>query len=323
MTRTMALFFLGLTVPLLTGCSMGRSGSPANPPGLSAEQASVQTAISLAPEIATDGLFDAGTAAGFGARPGVGDLSGRRVEGEPEIDPSIPSTDRRWWRTIRDVTRSFEYRFSSPDARGRPTLAHVVVHKRLLGSLHVVWPEIVRSEAGSPSVVRRHFEKPLEDDWVRHLWLVRLPSAEPGREWRLVAASGVDVRSEPDDAGAEARILSIRAQTDDDEATFSDPAAAIGWSRLWCVLPGTLVTVTVTTNAPDDVVVLMHESERLVLTANGDNTYSGRWRTTEAHGLKHFGINALSRATLSDETGGYHSDAWLFPYLHRGEAYGD
>jgi hypothetical protein len=323
MTRTQALLVLGLAVAALTGCSASKHGSPADPPGLSAEQASVQSAISMAPEIASDGLFDASAPAGFSARPLVGDLSGRRNEGEPEIDPSIPSTDRQWWRTIRDVTRSFEYQFSSPDARGRPTLAHVVVHKRFLGSLHVAWPEVVMSETGSPSVVRRYFEKPLEDRWVRHLWLARVPSAEPGREWRIVAASGVDAGPGTEVAGADTRILSLRVQADGDDAAVSDPASAITWGRLWSVLPGTLVTVTVTTNAPDDVVVLMHESERLPLTANGDNTYSGTWRTAEVHGLKHFGVNALSRATLFDESGGYHSDAWMVPYLPRGESYGD
>ena len=197
------------------------------------------------------------------------------------------------------------------------------MHKHLTGVLNIAWADVVPGSTGADSIVAHHAQKPLKDHWVRQLWFARVPvdGVHP-RPWRLVAASGVSVTSETEDAGAQPQIQSVRVQSGDQDSTFTDPTAAIAWHRLWNVPCGVPVTVTVTTNAPDDVVVLMHHDNRMMLTSNNDNTYTGTWSTPAFMGLKHFGVNALSHGTLYDTEGGYHSHAWLFPYVNRGEAYG-
>ena len=144
-----------------------------------------------------------------------------------------------------------------------------------------------------------------------------------GRPWRLVAASGVNITSEVEGPGTQPQIQSIRVQAGEADSTFSDPAAPIQWRKLWNAPPGVPVTITVTTNAPDDIVVLMQQESRTALTPSGNNTYTATWTTPSMGGLKHFGINALSSGTLGDPESAYHSNAWLFPYLTRGEAYGE
>jgi len=322
MVRKAGLLVLGLAVVGLTGCSSKSTTSPTD--ALSAEQASVQMAVAAVPELASDGLFDSSTPAGFSAHAGTGPLTG--VEGDggggPETQPTAPSTERHWWRVISDATRSFDYEFTETDSTGRPTRAHVTVHKHFTGTFHVTWGEVVTGSAGQDSVVMHETVKPLKDHWVRQLWLARVARHGDGRDWKLVAASGVDVTSEIDDPARQPAIQSVRVQAEGVDSTFTDPAAAITWNKLWCAPPATPVTITVTTNAPDDVVVLMHHDSRSPLTANGDNTYTATWMTPNYGGLKHVGVNALNPATVSDPEVAYHSHAWVFPYLNRGEGYG-
>jgi hypothetical protein len=323
MVRKAWPLFLGLTVAMLTGCSASKPTATSNQNGTTAEQLSVQTTLAAAPEVASDGIFDAGTPVTYSKSPSASPMSGVDGQGDPETDPPAPpSTDRYWWRSIRDVIRSFDFEFSAFDSDGRPRLAHVVVHKHFTGTLNIAWGEVVPSSTGADSLVPHLVVKPLQDHWVRHLWLTRVAAAQNnGREWMLVAASGVNVTSEIDDGGAQPQILSVRMQAGSQDSTFSDPAAAITWRKLWCVPLDAPVTVTVTTAAPDDAVFLYYRDGRSMLTANGDGTYSGTWTTSTFLGLKHFGVNALSHGTLFDEAAGYHSHAWLFPYLNRGEAY--
>ena len=114
--------------------------------------------------------------------------------------------------------------------------------------------------------------------------------------------------------------MSIHLQCGERDTTFSDPEAAIHWRELWRTGSGSLVNVTVTTEQPNDVVVLVHRDQRQRLTPVGDNTYTGSWNPSLIAGLKHFGVNVLSNATLFDEDAGYHSSAWFFPFVNEGEA---
>ena len=322
MMRKAGLLMMGFAVLAMTGCSSKGTGLSTS--GLSADQVAVLTSISLAPEVASDNTYDAGTSSGYSVSPaGASPLTGIGGDGGPETNPSISSTDRRWWRSFAGRTTTFDYEFTAQDSTGRPTAAHLTVHKHFTGVFHVQWPETVVGSTGADSVIVHYVNKPLADHWVRHLWLVRVaPALNHGRAWRLVAASGVNVTSEVNDAGPQPHIQSVRVQAGSADTTFSDPAAAILWRKLWRATAGTSVTLTVTTNAPNDVVVRMHQDNRQVLTANGDNTYSGTWNVPAVPGLKHFGINALSSATLNDAAAAYHSNAWLFPHLNRGDAYG-
>jgi hypothetical protein len=321
MKRNGGLLVLGIVLAALSGCSANKGTEPGDT-ALTQEQVNVATTITDAPELASDGLFDASTPAGYSVRGGAGTLSGSDDTSDPESDPRVSRTDRHWWRTINDVTRSIDFDFSSQDSTGRPRLAHVVVHKHFTGVFHVAWGEIVPGSEGHDSVVVHHEQKALKDHWVRHLWLARVgPDSSRTRGWHLVAASGAEVTSEVHDSGAQPEIQSIRMQVGDQDTTFADPAVAIQWHSLWTAPAGTPVTVTVTTLAPDDIVVFIHHDDRVLLNAGGDNTYTGTWSTPDVAGLKHFGVNALSNGTLYDTASKYHSHAWLFPYLNRGEAY--
>ena len=323
MVRKAGILMLGVALVALSGCSSSKAGDPTGTSGLTADQANVQLTIAAAPELANDGLFDAATLAGFSGRPNVGNLSGIG-DGAPETNPSVSSTEHHWWRSITGVTRSFDYEFTATDTAGRPTRAHVTVHKHFTGVFHISWGEVVPSSAGGDSLVMHQVDKPLKDHWVRQLWFARMPTDSLHEHpWRLVAASGANVTSETGDAGVQPQIQSVRLQAGTADTTFSDPAAAIVWRKLWRVPPGVPVTVTVTTNAPDDIVVLMHHDGRALLTSNNDNTYTATFDGPVVGGLKHLGLNALSHGTLSDVAGGYHSHAWLFPFLNRGEAYRD
>ncbi len=323
MVRKAGLLMLGFAVMAMTGCSSNSTGPTSS--GLTTDQANVQTSIVAAPEIATDGSYDTSAPSDFSvAHAGAAPLSGIGSEGGPEVVPSQPNTQRRWWRVITGRTASFDYEFTAQDSSGRPTAAHITVHKHFTGTLHILTPEVLQNSAGGDSIVQHESTKPLADHWVRHLWLARVaPALNHGHPWRLVGASGVNVTSEIDGPGTQPQIHSIRIQSGAADSTFSDPAVAIHWNKLWNATPGTPVTITVTTGAPNDIVVLMAREARAALTANGDNTYTGTWYTPGDAGLKHFGINALSAGTLSDPASAYHSNAWLFPYINRGEAYGE
>ncbi len=322
MIRKAGLLMLGIAAMAMTGCSSNSTDLTGS--GLTTDQVNVQTSIVAAPEIATDGSYDTSAPSDFSVAHvgGAAPLNGIGSEGGPEGERTPQNTQRRWWRVITGRTTSFDYEFTEQDSSGRPTAAHITVHKHFTGTLHLLTPEVLQGVAGD-SVVQHESTKPLADHWVRHLWLARVsPALNHGRPWRLVSASGVNVTSEIEGPGTQPVIQSIRVQAGEADSTFSDPAVAIHWNKLWCATPGTPVTITVTTGAPDDIVVLMHRETRAPLTANGDNTYTGTWYTPGDAGLKHFGINAISAGTLGDPASAYHSNAWLFPYINRGEAYG-
>jgi hypothetical protein len=325
MVRKAALLAVLVAAVALTGCSSNKTTDSTNS-SLSADQTSVQLTLVTAPELLNDGLFDVGVQAGFSLRPNVGTLSGSVGDGAPETEPGAPSTERHWWREISPGSGhpTFDYQFTARDSAGRPTLAHVTVHRHFTGTFHVAWTEVVPSTAGTDSLVPHQNQRPFADHWSRQLWFARMGTDSTHEHpWRLVASSGVSVTSETGDAGAQPAIQSVRVQAGAADTTFTDPAAAITWHKLWCLPTGSPVTVTVTTTAPDDIVVLMDHDSRLLMTANGDNTYTATCDAPAFAGLKHFGVNALSHGTLFDPAGGYHSNAWMYPYLNRGEAYRD
>jgi hypothetical protein len=321
-----AVLVLGIAALALAGCSANHTTSTVTN-GLTPDQQAVTTTIGSVPELLDDGLSDAGgAAAGFSSRPDVGPLTPIAPEGSP--DPPAPSpgprVERRFWRVITSIERSVDYTLADPDDAGHPRSAHVVVHKHMSGEFHVQFVDTIPSSTGGDSIVVRQVVKPLRDHWVRHVWLVRRAvtgeTDDTRHGWRVTALSGIEVRSEIEDGGQQPHIESIRLQTGERDTTLTDPAAAIHWRDLWHVPGSAPVQVTVTTDQPDDVVLLVHRDHRLRLVPNGDNTYSGSWNATAVAGLKHFGVNAMSQATLMDSEDGYHSDAWFYPFVNDGES---
>lgn len=115
------------------------------------------------------------------------------------------------------------------------------------------------------------------------------------------------------------RILEVQVQVGDSVKSFTDPLALMWRHSLPMVAPGTEVRLTVRTERPDDVVLLMHHDRRLFLHPNGDNTYSGALVVPSENGVRHLGINALAHGTLFDDRERYSSKAWLWAYGVRTE----
>lgn len=230
--------------------------------------------------------------------------------GDPtRLDPAGPGMavirPLYWWRAIRSVTRRFETEFTDPDSAGRPTRAIVTVHKRLLGSFNI----LVGDSAASPDSLLR---KPLDDHWVRRLLLVRVRTDSAGHDrWRLAGTSGVQVTS----AGAVTHIESVRVQAGVLDTTITDPLQMHRLRRVLHLPAGTEVLVTVQTGSADDIVLHYRWMHRARFHNDGGGKFTFRWTTGAEGGLRHFGVNALSRGTLFDDAAPYDSQAWLFPFV--------
>ncbi len=304
-TRSLSLI-LPLALIALSGC--GKSANVAGPlahdPGATQpnDQVLAMSALSAESQVVEDGLADS---------PDPTSLGGS-TDAMSAIQPLT------FWRTIRNVTRTFEFTFSDPDTTGRPTTAVVTIHKLLAGRFNIL-AGAPGTDGLPPDSAETVVHKPLEDHWVRRVLLKRVRLAgdeveagETGEAiWRIAASSGVRVTSKD----ATTQILSLRVQAMGLDTTLTDPLAFQRMRRILRFAPETMVTLTVTTGRNNDVVVLQHAGLRFRFHNNGDDTYTGTWRTgLFAAGVHHFGINALSNGTLFDDQAAYDSVEWIFPY---------
>jgi len=294
----------------LAGCGKTSVNSPITTAPPSLDQAEVASVVAIEPEVVEDGQFESTEATVLGASPGAtGALAA--------IHPL------HFWRVITGVERRFEFAFADSDSTGRPTTAIVTVHKLLAGRFNILTGVPGGDETpidSSVSVIR----KPLADHWVRRILLKRIPTAEsPRGVWRVVATSGVKVTSR----GATTRIESLRFQTAGVDTTLTEPLDFFHLRRILKLVPGTPVTLTVTTLRNDDVVVMCRFGHRFRFHNNGDNTYTGVWQVPDLRAgngprpgpgrppVFHFGVNALSHGTLFDDEAPYDSQAWLLPVV--------
>jgi hypothetical protein len=129
--------------------------------------------------------------------------------------------------------------------------------------------------------------------------------------WRVVATSGIEITSRD----AETRIVSLRVQSGALDTTLTDPLAFHRLRRVIRFEPGAEVTLTATTRNADDVVLLYLRDRRGRFHNNGDGTHTAVFRAPDHLGLRHLGVNALSRGTLFDADARYDSHAWIEPYV--------
>jgi len=294
--RPAPMLILALLGGTLAGC--GTSSHVAGPGSSTSgsDQSQVAAEVARQPELVDDGLADSGDQTSLSAPGGAAAL----------INPLT------YWRTILDVDRTFEFAFSDTDSTGRPTTAVVTIHKKLTGRFNILAG--VPGSDGTPiDSTTQVIHKPLVDNWVRRVLLKRVAVTEGGDvRWRFAATSGVKVTSR----AATTHIVSLRVEDGGLDTTITDPLAFIRLRRILKIEPGTSVTLTVTTERNDDVVVLMHHDRRFRFHNNGDNTYTGTWRAgVFVNGLHHFGVNALSNGTLFDDQAPYDSQAWILPYV--------
>jgi hypothetical protein len=211
----------------------------------------------------------------------------------------------RFWREIRDVQTELSTEFLNPDPNGRPLLALVTIHRALSGAFYVAG---VTESDTTRTLVR----KPLHDHWTRRIALVRqpVPNDTVLTRWRLAGTSGVEVRTRD---GA-TRIVSLHLQTAGLDTVVTDPLELHRLRRVLRFAPGTEVRLTVTTLAPDDVVLFRGADLRRRFVNNGDGTHSFRFPSGEFTGLRHFAVDALSHGTLFDDQAAYDSNAWALAY---------
>ena len=276
---------------MLSGC--GKSASVGAPPGggsTTSDQAAVTTVVTQNPALLNEDVFstadqtDAGSSAGFAA-----------------IRPL------RFWRNIQNVNTRFNFAFSDPDSNGNPQHALVTVNRRLTGSFN-----ILAGIADSTDATRQVIRKALDDHWVRKLVLERRRVNEDTTRarWRVVGTSGVDITS----ANATSQIQSLRIQAGALDTTITDPLELFRVRNVTHIGPDTRVMLTVTTGRNDDTVLLYRIGFRMPFVNNGDGTYTMVWNTSRFEGLRHFGVNVLSRGTLHDDAAPYDSKGWVLPF---------
>jgi hypothetical protein len=226
-----------------------------------------------------------------------------------------------WWRTIDSTARVVTFVYGDLDSLGRPTTAVATVHKHFTGKFNIVAGDT--GTTGRPADSTLHIvRKPLDDDWTRQLMLRRFlvpahsTSDSAARDtvphyiWRVVGTSGVTVTS----ANATTQILSLRIQAGARDTTITDPLQLRRLHRILWIPADTPVTVTVNTGRADDIVVLYHGFERSRFTSNGDGTFTKTFADLDFPGLRHFGVNAFSKGTLTDDSAPYDSKAWVLPF---------
>lgn len=306
-------FALIIAAAALAGCS--RTGTPTGSDGnYGPEQAEISSALSSTPDLIDDGQMESSD---------VG-----LVKAGPSFDGAVAAIrPYRFWRQIDDVTRRFEFAFTDTDSVGRPTKAMVTVHKVLRGSFNIAAGQAGVDTAGSDTTARRLIKKPLVDHWVRRMLIVRIPrrdttASREARErgmWKVAGTSGVEVMSATPAEGAHAQIQSIQIQSGSLDTMITAPREFFRLRNVLKLQAGAEVTVTVTTLAADDVVILMARNHRRRFEHVDGNTYVGHWTLADERGVRHFGVNVLSNDTLFDDAAPYNSHAWMFPYAVVGE----
>jgi hypothetical protein len=288
---------LGLVLALafpLAGC--GRESAVTAPPGSPSEaqdRAEIEQTLAASPDVMDESTY----------------ASEEEATTDDGASLGKSALRLRFWRRITDVHRRFEFAFSDPDSSGQPTTAKVTVHTLLSGTFNIRRPDN-DSTRNDGEIVRKR----LRDHAVRHVLLKRVRMNDAGRAlWKIVAVSGVQVRSE----GAVTAIKSLRIRSASLDTTITDPLELRRLRRILTFEAGERVELTVTTAAPDDFVLLVRPAARFGFRNNGDNTYTGRWSVPAVPGIKLVGVNALSHGTLFDDQAPYDSEAWLFHFAVR------
>src|SRR5439155_12148992 len=165
----------------------------------------------------------------------------------------------------------------------RPTTAMVTVRRELSGTFNIV-PSVPGDSTTADTANVIH--KPLLDHWVRYVLLKRVIYGTSNLpRWRFAGTSLVDVTSDVNTT----HIQSVRVQTSTLDTLVADPVALFRLRQVLRFPALDSVRVTVTTNHPDDVVLLHHADHRRMFHNNGDGTYTIKFLTGPLAGWRHFG----------------------------------
>ena len=240
---------LPLLMSLLVGCSSQNTMNAPNgrTAATSPDQAEVASAVAANPSYVDDEVSESPDQMTLGTTGGSAGALGATAAIRPIT----------FWRSIRDVERTFEFAFSDTDSTGRPTTAVVTVHKLFRGTFNI----LVSDPAGEGNPPEAHvIHKPLVDHWVRRLLLKRVRLAADDRPvWRVAATSGVKITSRD----ADTRIVSLRIQSGALDTTITEPLAFFRLRAILKLDTGADLTLTATTLKNDDVVLLYLRDHRV------------------------------------------------------------
>jgi hypothetical protein len=315
-----SLVFLSLAGLILSGCGKSNPLSTTGSAPSGTDVAQVSSTLAATAPVIDDGLMEAADQAS--------------ITNDGPAGSTAPIAPLFYWRHISDVRRTYAFAFSDTDSTGMPTKATVSIHRFLSGTFNIVFDATPGDSMPFDSVAK--VRKPLHDLWERNVQLVRVrpKSGDHGdavmhqgdgdsnhqNYWKVAALSGVKVTS-LDSSSTEmnpmfgvTKISKLRIQSANGDTTITDPLHFFPLRRVFAFDPGVSVTITVTTQTNNDIVVLIRNGMRRRFHNNGDNTYTIFWTASAEDGLHHIGVNAISHGTLFDDQAPYDSQAWIIPY---------
>lgn len=174
------------------------------------------------------------------------------------------------------------------------------------------------------------YSKDFSDTMIKFATLERRGNINTDRRgWRIISLTGTEIVSDNATVG----IVSINlSSTGGADTTFSDVSTLVLREDIKKFAPQDTITITVTTNDTDDVVLLHYPAwasghqqrhhRRVELVNNGDGTHTGTWVTRGMvwrHGQmrnppRYITVDVLSHGTIYDDTLAYDSIAWGFVY---------
>ena len=298
--------FLGPVALLIAMVSAGCGGKSSTSPSTSSttDQAQVASVLASATTLTDDGLAeDPSRVADSALGPAT------QLRGELS-DPNATDAFIRpfaWWQNVTQITPTWTLAFADTDATGRPNTCIATLTKHMTGSLIVIpaSPTDTTQADSAHTVV-----KPLDKTLTRRIKLSRLMIGSE-RLWKVVQVTGAFVST----VSPQTSIVSLHITSSSGvDTTIVDP---LQWFSLRHVLKfGTLdtVTVVVTTTRTNDPVFIHRWDWRHRLRNNLDHTYTFSWVTSAWGGWRWFGIQAMSHASLYDDTLPFDMEAWHFPF---------
>ncbi len=281
---------LGLLIAFASGCGSKSPTAPTTPstPG---DQAQVVTTLNAAASLVDDDLEESSIQSSATAVQPAGSAS---------VESAI--VPYRWWQNVTSVTRTWSFAFSDTDATEHPNVCVATLSKHMTGSLVIV------PLADTLSTLT----KPLDKTLTR---LVRLERLLLGgsRVWKVVEVSGAFVTTPAPNNTT--HIVSVRLVATGVDTTLTDPLQFLSLSHIIRFAGSDTVHLTVTTMRTDDPVFIhLNGIYRWRLHNNLDGTYSTQWVTSEWPGWRHMGVQAMTHASLYDDTAPFDMQAWHFPF---------
>ncbi len=266
-----------LVLALAGGCSKSPTApTPAAPPS---DQAQVNATLTAAASLVDDNLAESTL---------QGSATSLKEVDPYSVDAAI--TPYKWWQNVTAVTRTWTLTFSDTDSTRHPDVCVAALTKHVTGSLVIV----------PASDTTKTITKPL-DKTLTHIVTLQRLLINGVRVWEVVDVTGAFVTTPaPNDT---THIVSIHVVATGVDTTLTNPLAFFSLSHVIKFATSDTVHLTVTTLRNDNPVFIHLDGiYRWRLHNNLDGTYSTQWVTSAWSGWRHFGIQAMTHASLYDDT---------------------